>query len=179
MTKPLPPEMRKRSPDRVDWSEWRLAMLRRMWPDSGIGCPEIALAIGCGATRNAIIGKARRLGLGPKPLISGQSHQARGGATKRAKSEQQRVVSMQALAERRKAISSPQALAEHREKQAAAGPAAIAAVELALINNPRFVARVEKPADLYAHMRSDKGYQDALAALSRDRKTGEIFHGRA
>jgi hypothetical protein len=33
-------------------------------------------------------------------------------------------------------------------------------------DNPAFV-KAEKPADLYAHMRSDRGYFDAIAALSR------------
>ena len=44
--------------------------------------------------------------------------------------------------------------------------AVVAKVELTLIDNPAFV-KVEKPFDPYAHMRSDKGYFDAIAALSR------------
>ena len=61
---------------------------------------------------------------------------------------------------------SPQALADRREKQAAIGRALVEKVELRLIDNPAFV-KVEKPIDLYSHMRSDRGYQDAVAALTR------------
>jgi DNA-binding CsgD family transcriptional regulator len=63
-------------------------------------------------------------------------------------------------------ILSPQALAERREKQAAIGLALVAKVELRLIDNPAFV-KVEKAIDLYSHMRSDKSFHDAMAALTR------------
>lgn len=66
-----------------------------------------------------------------------------------------------------KRVLSPQARAARREKQAADGRAAIARVELTLIRNRAFVARVEKPWDAYSHMRSEAGYQAALAALTR------------
>jgi hypothetical protein len=62
---------------------------------------------------------------------------------------------------------SPQALAERREKQSAAGQAFIAKVELTLIANRVFVAKAEKPFDPYSHMRTERGYHDAIAALSR------------
>jgi hypothetical protein len=156
MTKPLPPEKRKRRIRVVDWTGDRVEILRRMWPDKNIDCAQIADAIGGGANKNAVVGKARRLKLGPKPQSSEakQRGQLAGAATKRARSEQQRVVSGQALAER-------------RERQAAAGREAITKVELRLVANPAFVAR-EKPADdLYAHMRTDAGYHDTIAALSR------------
>ncbi len=46
------------------------------------------------------------------------------------------------------------------------------------VDNPAFV-KVEPTPDLYSHMRSERGLSAALAALTRDRKTGEIFHGQA
>ena len=63
-------------------------------------------------------------------------------------------------------VFSAKALAELREKQATIGLALVAKVELALIDNPAFV-KVEKAIDLYSHMRSDKSFHDAVAALTR------------
>lgn len=168
MTKPLPPEMRKRSI--VDWSEWRIDRLRAMRAD-GHSASEISIAIGGGATRNAVIGKLHRLGIKTTSVAHSTAirrGQAEEAATKRAKSEQQRIASAERRVEQqRRDTLSPQALAEHREKRAAAGRAAIAKVDLALIDNPAFVAKVEKPWDAYAHMRTDKGLRDAIAALTR------------
>ena len=47
------------------WTKRRRALLRELWP-----APELsvrAIAARMGATRNAVIGKARRMMLGPKP----------------------------------------------------------------------------------------------------------------
>ena len=76
----------------------------------------------------------------------------------------------------KRAPLSGQALADRAAKNMAVQRAAIARVELTLIDNPAFV-KVEREPDFYAHMRTDRGLSDALAALTRDRKTGEIFHG--
>lgn len=46
----------------ADWTEERTELLRKLWAD-GLSCSMIAAAIG-GFTRNAIIGKVSRLGLG-------------------------------------------------------------------------------------------------------------------
>lgn len=145
-----------RAPCASTWTAEKDAALRRLWPDRDLSCPQIAVEIGGGATKNSVIGRARRLKLGPKPRSSEakQRGQADGAATKRARSERERVVSGQALAER-------------RERQAAAGREAIAKVDLTLINNRVFVAKAEKPPDLYAHLRTERGYHDAIAALSR------------
>lgn len=203
MTKPLPPEKRKRRFDIVDWNEARLELLRTMFADRR-SASEIAYAVQGGATRNAVLGKMHRLGLVRRSAkeihrLSTAKTELAAFERKRAQAERQRVVSGRAvvakreprrfadtdglvkeLKQRQKAEHkaarpwrdklhdlSPQALAERREKQAAAGRAAIAKVELKLIDNPAFVAKAEKPFDPYAHLRTERGYHDAIAALSR------------
>lgn len=49
------------------WNETTIATLRELWPDKTVSCSMIASELGM--TRNAVIGKARRLGLGEKPSI--------------------------------------------------------------------------------------------------------------
>jgi GcrA cell cycle regulator len=44
------------------WTEERIAQLTELW-EQGLSCAEIAIALGQGATRNAVIGKVHRLGL--------------------------------------------------------------------------------------------------------------------
>lgn len=191
-----------RAPCASTWTAEKDAVLCRLWPDRDLSCPQIAVEIGGGATKNSVIGRARRLKLGPKPRSSEakQCGQADGAATKRARSERERVVSGHALAER-------------RERQAAIGRATIAKVEaqqarvrrqgphshasvmgttkgfihsidgvesvdvpelpperfrpVVASDNPAFVTRVEKPWDPYSHLRTERGYHDAIAALSR------------
>lgn len=51
------------------WTEEQDALLRKMWEDHPT--VEIALALGAGKTRNAVIGRAHRLGLrtkSPRPF---------------------------------------------------------------------------------------------------------------
>lgn len=50
----------------IAWTDERIAKLRELWVDPHLSCAKIAHQIG-GVTRNAVIGKAKRLGLGPKP----------------------------------------------------------------------------------------------------------------
>jgi len=45
----------------VEWNDYRISELKRMWAE-GFSCSQIAKALG-GTTRNAVIGKAHRLGL--------------------------------------------------------------------------------------------------------------------
>lgn len=193
---------------KVDWTDDRIAMMRRMWPDSFVDASQIACALGCGATKNAVIGKACRLGLGPKPQSSEarQRGQAAGAATKRARSKRPRIVSGKALAERREqqlaiglaAIAKVEAEAGARQnKESLFGTSRIKMLsfdgpleEMPIALQPkRFrpvlaadnptIVKVEKAWDPYSHMRSARALGDALAALTRDRKTGEIFHGQA
>lgn len=44
------------------WTIWRVSLLERLWIE-GLTCSQIAEQLGCGITRNAIIGKVSRLGL--------------------------------------------------------------------------------------------------------------------
>ncbi|WP_119304984.1 GcrA family cell cycle regulator [Dongia deserti] len=52
------------------WPEWRLEALRRLW-GQGVSAKQIASALGGGLTRNAVVGKAHRMGLAgrPSPII--------------------------------------------------------------------------------------------------------------
>ncbi|HTG39705.1 GcrA family cell cycle regulator, partial [Sphingomonas sp.] len=49
----------------MSWTEERIAILTRMW-ESGKTASQIAEDLG-GISRNAVIGKAHRLGLKPRP----------------------------------------------------------------------------------------------------------------
>src|SRR5580698_9951701 len=49
----------------MDWSSERIEQLRSLWRD-GLSASQIATALG-GITRNAVIGKAHRLGLTGRP----------------------------------------------------------------------------------------------------------------
>jgi hypothetical protein len=49
----------------MEWTEQRIEMLRRLW-GQGQTASQIAAALG-GVTRNAVIGKAHRLGLTGRP----------------------------------------------------------------------------------------------------------------
>lgn len=49
------------------WTDANVETLKRLWA-RGDSCSQIASAIGCGVTRNAVIGKATRMGLAPKRL---------------------------------------------------------------------------------------------------------------
>jgi len=43
------------------WSDDRISQMRKLW-EQGLSCSQIAAALNCGMTRNAIIGKTNRLG---------------------------------------------------------------------------------------------------------------------
>jgi GcrA cell cycle regulator len=61
----------------MEWTEQRIEMLRRLW-GQGQTASQIAVALG-GVTRNAVIGKAHRLGLTGRP--SPIKRDANGAAT--------------------------------------------------------------------------------------------------
>lgn len=48
------------------WTPARIGMLQELW-GSGLSAKEIAVRLGSGITRNAVIGKAHRLGLSSRP----------------------------------------------------------------------------------------------------------------
>lgn len=51
------------------WTEERTELLKRLWGD-GDSCSQIAAALNCGFSRNAIIGKIARLGLSGRVKIA-------------------------------------------------------------------------------------------------------------
>jgi len=57
----------------MSWTDDRVAMLKKMWKD-GHSAADIAKALGKGVTRNAVIGKAHRMGLSgrPSPIKGGE-----------------------------------------------------------------------------------------------------------
>ncbi|QYE33863.1 GcrA family cell cycle regulator [Polymorphobacter sp. PAMC 29334] len=57
----------------MSWTDERIALLRTSW-ESGMTASQIAEALGEGVTRNAVIGKAHRLGLEarPSPVKAGE-----------------------------------------------------------------------------------------------------------
>lgn len=55
-----------KSKDKISWTDDRIALLKRMWKE-GKSAAEIAKAVGKGVTRNAVIGKAHRMGLSGRP----------------------------------------------------------------------------------------------------------------
>ena len=50
----------------MSWTDERVALLKRLWKD-GKSAAEIAKALSKGVTRNAVIGKAHRMGLSGRP----------------------------------------------------------------------------------------------------------------
>lgn len=52
------------------WTDERVAELKKLWGD-GFSCSQIAAELGCGITRNAVIGKAHRLGLSQRQHANG------------------------------------------------------------------------------------------------------------
>ncbi len=92
------------------WTEERIERLKTMW-HNGATASEIADKLG-GVSRNAVIGKAHRLGLEarPSPVKPGEEHSAADAPAKPAK----------------KAAPAPKAAAEKGQPQATARPAAAA-----------------------------------------------------
>lgn len=55
-----------KSKEKMSWTDDRIGVLKRMWKE-GKSAAEIAKALGKGVTRNAVIGKAHRMGLSGRP----------------------------------------------------------------------------------------------------------------
>lgn len=142
----------------VDWTADRIRIMSAMWMD-GQPAAQIADAIGGGATRCAIIGKCKRMGIVRSDGTARQSRvtaQLAGCATKLAKSSRQRDETAQAMVERR-----------------ASGTLLRQEPQLALVSSVELPPRrPEPPLDLYAHLRSESGLRKALAGLSRPRDIG-------
>jgi len=52
--------------NKIKWTRGKVNKLTRLWNEGKTGT-EIATALGCEFTRNAVIGKAYRLNLSPRP----------------------------------------------------------------------------------------------------------------
>jgi GcrA cell cycle regulator len=83
------------------WSEDRIAKLRELW-DKGLSASQIAGKLLEGVTRNAVIGKAHRLGLKsrPSPVKSGPSKPKKTTPKPKIKKEDNKTVSLLELNER-------------------------------------------------------------------------------
>ena len=75
----------------MEWTEQRIEMLRRLW-GQGQTASQIAVALG-GVTRNAVIGKAHRLGLTGRP--SPIKRDAAGGSVPKRRPVPRRALSPQ------------------------------------------------------------------------------------
>ena len=51
------------------WTDENVARLKELWA-TGASCSQIAAALDCGVSRNAVIGKATRLGLSPRKTLT-------------------------------------------------------------------------------------------------------------
>jgi len=123
----------------------------RLWAD-GWTAADIAIRFGGGMTRNTPIGIVNR---------------SRGAFAEEAKSEHAAASDRRygkALPHQKRTLQEPSQRGAPKKRYRPS--AAVSRVGLSMIANPTFVAW-EKPVDLYQHMRTDKGFHDAIAALSR------------
>jgi GcrA cell cycle regulator len=68
----------------MSWTEERIALLKGLW-DKGLSASQIAGELGEGVTRNAVIGKAHRMGLSSRPSpVKGEAGTAAAPQVKRA-----------------------------------------------------------------------------------------------
>lgn len=83
------------------WSEDRIAKLRELW-DKGLSASQIAAELAEGVTRNAVIGKAHRLGLKsrPSPVKTEASKPKKAAPKPKIKKEKNKNISLLELNER-------------------------------------------------------------------------------
>jgi GcrA cell cycle regulator len=68
----------------MSWTDERVATLKNMWKD-GASAADIAKTLGKGVTRNAVIGKAHRMGLSGRPSPIKKSDEIKKSSAKAAK----------------------------------------------------------------------------------------------
>jgi len=69
----------------MSWTDDRIAQLKKCW-DKGLSASQIAAELGEGVTRNAVIGKAHRLGLKSRPSpVKSDSKKAKTATAAKAK----------------------------------------------------------------------------------------------
>lgn len=72
----------------MSWTDERVATLKELW-EKGLSASQIASELG-GVTRNAVIGKAHRMGLASRPSpVKGEAVKARPAAVKKAPEKKQ------------------------------------------------------------------------------------------
>lgn len=82
------------------WTDERIAKLRKLW-DDGLTASQIAKELAEGVTRNAVIGKAHRLGLKSRPSpVKTDGSKAKRTPKKKAKTLEKTQVSLLDLTER-------------------------------------------------------------------------------
>lgn len=81
------------------WTDERIAKLSKLW-DAGLSASQIAEKLGEGVTRNAVIGKAHRLGLASRPSPVKQDASKPAKAAKKAKSAKPSKVTLLDLNDR-------------------------------------------------------------------------------
>lgn len=101
----------------MSWTDERIALLKRMWKE-GKSAAEIAKSLGKGVTRNAVIGKAHRMGLSGRPSPIKKPPAAKKETVKKP------VVKRAAAAPAKKAAA-PAAATKGRSKSAAPAAAPI------------------------------------------------------
>ena len=82
------------------WTDERIEQLKKLW-DEGLSASQIAKELGEGVTRNAVIGKAHRLGLKSRPSpVKSDKTKAKAPAKKAAKKEAKKFVTLLDLTDR-------------------------------------------------------------------------------
>ena len=82
------------------WTDDRIETLRKLW-DDGLSASQIAKELGEGVTRNAVIGKAHRLGLKSRPSPVKTDKDKKKAPTKRAvKKDAKKLVTLLDLTDR-------------------------------------------------------------------------------
>ncbi len=164
----------------MSWTDERIAQLKKLW-EKGLTASQIAEALGNGLSRNAVIGKAHRLGLKsrPSPVKSAESA-AEAPAEKAVKPAEAEAQAPVAAAPAEKPAAKPRAAkpaAPVREKAAPApaqateaapapAPAAAPAAEDAAAFEPAVVLPRPAPVAKTVATRSGKDGKTTLLDLT-------------
>ena len=147
----------------MEWTEQRIEMLRRLW-GQGQTASQIAAALG-GVTRNAVIGKAHRLGLTGRP--SPIKRDAIGDAPKRRPAARRMAVAPQPKpmlpVQRTNATAQPNDAASPRRRLRRSAPAPI--------RHARRMVPAAKRARGRSAIRSRRA---SISVVSRRRRAGPI-----
>lgn len=82
------------------WTEERIEKLSKLW-DEGLSASQIAKKLGEGVTRNAVIGKAHRLGLKARPSpVKSQKDKGKAPVKRTAKKAEKQIITLLDLTDR-------------------------------------------------------------------------------